>query len=75
MTSQTAVRTGSVGAFVERVCGEGLAVDELLSLRDDDVVIGRGVVGLVALDLVDGAEEEVLVDHQAAAASDRPPEP
>ena len=49
MTGQSAVRTGGVGALVERVCGEGLAVDELLTFRDDDVVIGRGVVGLVAL--------------------------
>ena len=64
MTCQTTVRSGGMGALVERVRGESLAVDELLAFRDDNVVIGRGVVGLVAFDLVDGAEEEVLVDHQ-----------
>ena len=64
MTVQSGVRTRCMGTLVQRVRGEGLAVDELLTFRNDDMVIGGGVVGLVSLDLVDGAEEEVLVDHQ-----------
>lgn len=63
MAAQSGVGSGRMSAFVKRIGGESLAVHELLPLRNDDMVIGRGVVGLVALDLVDGAEEEVVVDH------------
>ena len=35
-----------MGTLMERVGGEGLAVDELLTRRNDNLVAGRGVVSL-----------------------------
>ena len=47
MTVKSGIRTRGVSAFVKRVRGEGLAVDELLALRVDDMVVVGGVIGLV----------------------------
>ena len=48
---------------MERVSSERFSIDKLLTGRYHDLVPGRGVVGPVSLDLVDRAEEKILVDH------------
>ncbi len=45
MTVQSGIRSRGMRTLMQRVRGEGLSIDELLALRDDDMVVGRGVVG------------------------------
>lgn len=52
-----------MSTFVQGVGREGLAIDELFAGGDDNLILGRGVVGVITLDLLDRTLIEIIVNH------------
>ena len=50
-------------ALVQRIRRESLAVDELAALGYHYLIFRDAVIGVVAAHLMDGAEEEVGINH------------
>lgn len=52
-----------MSAFMKRIGRECLAIDELLTSRDYDLIFGYAVIGIIAFNLADRAEEEIVINH------------
>ena len=52
-----------MSAFMQRIGRECLSIDELLTCRDNDLILGYAVIGIVTFDLTDRAEEKIVINH------------